>query len=402
MIEIKGRHNTAIVYTDELEPQARRQIKTLCDQAFTQGSIIRIMPDVHAGAGCTIGTTMTIGDKIVPNLVGVDIGCGMETTELAVRSLDLKLLDRTIKDLIPSGRHVRTKAHERGLLFPMDRLRCKRHLDIDELRERRALGSLGGGNHFIEIDRAEDGRLFLVIHSGSRHLGLRVALHYQDRAIASLHAKKRELRNRIIRDFKKRGETEGIQAALDASELPELRDIPDDLAYLEGELYDDYLHDMGLMQRYAHENRRLMTDLILEAMGLEAVDRFTTIHNYIDLDAMILRKGAVSAREGEKLLIPLNMRDGALICIGKGNPAWNYSAPHGAGRAYSRTEARKRFKLSSFEDSMAGIYTTSISRATLDEAPMAYKPSSAITDFIGDTAEIVDHIRPIYNFKAKD
>lgn len=373
-----------------MEAGAKEQIMTLVDQAFTQGSKIRVMPDVHAGAGSTIGTTMTIHDKVVPNLVGVDIGCGIETTELKVRELDLKQLDRKIKELIPSGRNVRQRAHERGRDFPIEELKSRHSLKIDERRERRALGTLGGGNHFIEVDRSDDGRLFLLIHSGSRHLGLRVALHYQYLAWRGLEAKKKELhhkKNKTSDDHKK---------------LAELNALPKDLAYLDGKLFDDYLHDMALMQRYAVENRKLMTDIILEAIGLEAEDSFTTIHNYIDMQSMILRKGAVSALAGEKLLIPLNMRDGSLICIGKGNSEWNYSAPHGAGRAFSRTAAKKNFDLQAFKRSMEGIYTTSISPATLDEAPMAYKPLTAITDFTQDTLEIIEHIRPIYNFKAKE
>lgn len=390
IITIKGRYNEAKVFTDDVESSAKEQIMTLVDQAFTEGSKIRVMPDVHAGAGSTIGTTMTIQDKVVPNLVGVDIGCGIETTELKVRDLDLKKLDREIKELIPSGRHVRHRAHERGRDFPIEELRARSSLNVNERRERRALGTLGGGNHFIEIDRADDGRLFLLIHSGSRHLGLRVALHYQDLAWKGIKAKKKELHH-------KKNKT-----SADHEKLAELNALPKDLAYLEGKLFEDYLHDMALMQRYAVENRKLMTDIILEAMNLEVQDSFTTIHNYIDMDSMILRKGAVSALEGEKLLIPLNMRDGSLICVGKGNPDWNYSAPHGAGRAFSRTAARKTFDLQEFRRSMEGIYSTSISPATLDEAPMAYKPLEAITEFSQDTIEIVDHIRPIYNFKAKN
>lgn len=363
---------------------------TLMDQAFVQGSRIRVMPDVHAGAGCTIGTTMTIHDKVVPNLVGVDIGCGIEVTELEVKDIDVKKLDRVIREFIPSGRNVRERAHSRGRDFPMTELRSGKNLKIDEQRELRALGTLGGGNHFIEIDRADDGRLFLLIHSGSRHLGLRVAQYYQGLATTTIEAKKKELHHKKQKSVS------------DLESIAELKTIPKDLTYLEGKLLEDYLHDMALMQHYASENRKIMTSVILEAMNLKAHDSFITIHNYIDMNARILRKGAVSALEGEKLLIPINMRDGSLICIGKGNPEWNYSAPHGAGRTLSRTAAKKTFDLKEFKRSMEGIYSSSISQDTLDEAPMAYKPLSAITDFIQDTVTIVDHILPIYNFKAKE
>lgn len=401
LIRIKGQCNEAIVFTDELEATAEAQIKDLCDQGFAAGAKIRIMPDVHAGAGCTIGTTMTLEDKAVPNLVGVDIGCGMETTELAEREIDFEKLDLAIRTLIPSGFAIRTQPHPRGQAFPLENLRCKDEARLSIRREKRALGTLGGGNHFIEVDRADDGRLFLVIHSGSRHLGKEVAAYYQQEAWRQLNGRGREMRQELISRLKAEDRRKEIQPALRALDKQISTHVPEALAYCEGRLFDDYIHDMKLVQEFAVQNRQLMTDLLLEAMDFRAVGQFTTIHNYIDTEEMILRKGAVSAKAGEMLLIPLNMRDGALICRGKGNPEWNFSAPHGAGRVCSRNEARRIFSLEDYKDEMRGIFTTSVSLDTLDECPMAYKPSSDIEAFITETAEIVERIRPVYNFKAK-
>ncbi len=368
MIEIKGAYNTAIIYSDAVEADAMDQIRTLCDQKFVTGSKIRIMPDVHLGAGCTIGTTMTITDKIVPNLVGVDIGCGMEVIRTAERNFDPARLDAVIAMKIPSGFSIREKPHPFAEEIDLESLRCKKWVDLG--RARKSIGTLGGGNHFIEADRDSEGGLYIVVHSGSRDLGLEVAGFYQGAAVKSASI---------------RGE-----------------DIPKSLAYVSGESFDDYLHDMKLVQRYADLNRKAMVQEIAASLQLEILERFTTIHNYIDTDRMILRKGAVSAMKGEKLLIPLNMADGSLICIGKGNAEWNYSAPHGAGRLMSRKQAKKTFTLQQFEKAMAGIYSTTVSRATLDEIPLAYKPINEITANIGETADIVKRLLPIYNFKAED
>jgi len=327
------------------------------------------MPDVHAGMGCVIGTTMTITDKIVPGMVGVDIGCGMETVRVDRAEIDFIALDAYIRGHIPSGFSVRNKAHPLADEIDLSKLRCAQHVTLD--RAYKSIGTLGGGNHFIEAAKSEAGELYLVVHSGSRHLGCEVAEHYQ---AAGLHALKK-------------------QAA---------RTVPDDLAYVEGTLFDDYIHDMQIIQRFATLNRKAMIDSILNGMGLIATEIFTTIHNYIDTESMILRKGAVSAKFGEKLLIPINMRDGSLICVGKGNPDWNHSAPHGAGRIMSRSAAFKQLSMAEYQAEMSGVYSTCVSPNTLDEAPMAYKPMAEIIGQLTPTAEVVAQIRPVYNFKATE
>ncbi|MDR3011974.1 MAG: RtcB family protein [Chitinispirillales bacterium] len=365
MISITGSHNTAICYTHQLEPTAKEQIKNVCDRPEFADCKIRIMPDVHAGMGCTIGTTMTIKNKIVPGMVGVDIGCGMETVKLAEREIDYKGLDKMVKQRIPAGRNVRKDIHPFNDKIKFEELRCIKHVDIK--RARQSIGTLGGGNHFIEVDRTDSGDLYLVIHSGSRHIGTEVAEYYQKEA------------------HKQCGDS-----------------IPKDLTYATGKLFDDYIHDMKIIQRFAALNRKAMAEIILEGMGLTEIERFTTIHNYIDTDSMILRKGAVSARVGERLLIPINMRDGSLICVGKGNLDWNYSAPHGAGRLMSRRVALKELSLEKYVAEMKGVYTSSVHRGTLDESPMAYKKIDEIISHIGPTAEIVERMKPTYNFKAGD
>lgn len=369
MIEIKGKYNNAIVYTENIESGAVTQIETLCNQEFVKSSKIRIMPDVHSGIGCTIGTTMTIEDKVVPNLVGVDIGCGMEVVKLENNRIELQKLDKLIYEKIPSGFNIRDKEHRFNDEIDLNQLKCKNKVNLN--RARLSIGTLGGGNHFIEIDKDSEGNLYLVIHSGSRHLGKEVASLYQEEAYKSLNKNSKS-------------------------------DIPKALAYVSGELFDDYIHDMKIVQRFADLNRKAMVQEIIKGMKLKVVSRFTTIHNYIDTENMILRKGAVSAQKGKILLIPINMRDGSLICIGKGNPEWNYSAPHGAGRIMSRTQAKNSFTLTQFKETMKDIYTTSVNRDTIDECPLAYKPMEEIIDNIGDTVEIIDNIKPIYNFKAAE
>ena len=366
MIPINGQYNTALCFAKTLEATAEAQIREVCDQESFADSRIRIMPDVHAGMGCTIGTTMTITDKVVPGMVGVDIGCGMETVRLKEQNIDLKVLDKLIYKEIPCGRNVRKKPHPFAEEIDLYALRCSPYVDL--YRALHSIGTLGGGNHFIEVDRNEAGELYLVVHSGSRHLGTEVAMYYQNQA-----------RNALCHT-----------------------DIPKDLTYVEGQAFLDYIHDMKLTQRFAALNRKTMMQILLEGMGLTPVEQFTTIHNYIDTDHMILRKGAVSAQEGEKLLIPINMRDGSLLCIGKGNEDWNCSAPHGAGRLMSRKDAFASLSMDEYRQEMAGIYTTCVDRATLDEAPMAYKSMDEIVAQIGPTAEIVERIRPVYNFKAAD
>ena len=398
MIEVKGAYATAKVFTDRVDAQSLAQVQTLCDQPFVAGSQIRLMPDVHAGAGCTIGTTMTITDKIVPNLVGVDIGCGMETVRLRQRDLDLAALDAFIKEHIPAGFCVRNAPHPYMGQIDLRALRCAKSVTM--ARAIRSIGTLGGGNHFIEVDRDDAGNLYLVVHSGSRHPGLQVAQHYQAAAWRAL-AREPGLRlDAAIARLKASGRRQEIQALVEDFAAKHRGIVPKALAYVSGPLFDDYLHDMRLMQRFAELNRRAIVDTLLEGLRLEAEDRFTTIHNYIDLEARILRKGAVSARAGERLLIPINMRDGSLICVGKGNDDWNQSAPHGAGRLMSRAEAKRVFSVEAFRQSMAGIYTTTADQSTLDECPMAYKPIEAILDNIAPTADVVARIRPLYNYKA--
>ena len=402
MIEIKGQHNTAVCYCAELEKAAAGQIKAVCDQPAFADSRIRIMPDVHAGMGCTIGTTMTITDKVVPGMVGVDIGCGMETVRLAEREIDFAALDELIRKHIPCGREIRSTYHPYAAEIELEQLRCAKHTKLE--RAYRSIGTLGGGNHFIEVDRGSDGSLYLVVHSGSRHLGNEVARWYHDEGFRALCGNARFQIDEAIARMKAEGNTKEIHKEIKKlkKQRAMLTPMPKDLAYVEGPLFEDYIHDMKLVQQFARLNRKAMTQVILEGMGLTETERFTTIHNYIDTDRMILRKGAVSAQKGEKLLIPINMRDGSLICIGKGNEEWNCSAPHGAGRLMSRKQAFDTLSMEQYEQEMDGIYTTCVGRATLDESPMAYKDMSEIVSQIGPTAEIVDKIKPIYNFKAAE
>lgn len=400
MVTIQGQYNTAICYTNELEGAALEQIQAVCNQSEFTDCKIRIMPDVHAGKGCTIGTTMTIRDKIVPGMVGVDIGCGMETVELEEREIDFEKLDALIRREIPFGREIRDIPHPLNSEIDLTQLRCAGQVNLD--RAMHSIGSLGGGNHFIEVDRAEDGRLFLVVHSGSRHLGTEVADYYQNEGRRALWGGAKHQIQETIAKLKAEGRFQEIQKTIMALKKEHELDIPKDLAYVEGKLFDDYIHDMKLTQQFAVLNRKAMADVILEGMGLHAMDIFTTIHNYIDTEAMILRKGSVSAKAGEKLLIPINMRDGSLICIGKGNKEWNCSAPHGAGRLMSRRAALSTLSMEEFQKEMKGIYTTCVVPDTLDESPMAYKSLDDIVSQIGPTAEIVERIRPVYNFKASD
>lgn len=366
MIELKGKYNSAIVFTKNLEKNAEKQIINLLDQEFINGSNIRIMPDVHAGMGCTIGTTMTIDDKIVPNLVGVDIGCGMETVKLKNSHVELQKLDKVIRETIPSGFNIRKSPHKFIDEIPLKDLKCFKKIDYN--RAKLSMGTLGGGNHFIELNKDEDNDIYLIVHSGSRHLGKQVAEYYQKEAFKNLKSK-------------------GIK-------------IDKNLAYLYGHLFNDYLNDMKIVQKYAEYNRHSMVSEIIKKMKFKVEDRFTTIHNYIDLNNMILRKGAVSANSEEKLLIPINMRDGCLICTGKGNENWNNSAPHGAGRLLSRRAAKESISMSDFKNSMEGIYSSTINKGTLDEAPNAYKPIEEIIDNIGDTVTVNKILKPIFNFKS--
>ena len=400
MVLIKGKHNTAMCYTPEMEPTAENQIRTVCDQEAFADCRIRIMPDVHAGMGCTIGTTMTIRDKIVPGMVGVDIGCGMETVRLAEREIDFDKLDALIRREIPCGREIRDTHHPLNDQIDLQQLRCSPYVGLP--RARRSIGTLGGGNHFIEVDRGEDGSLYLVVHSGSRHLGKQVCEYYQDQGRMALWGGARYQIDELIARLKAEGRFQEIDPAVKQLKKEHKLSIPKELAYVEGKLFEDYIHDMRITQRFAMLNRKAMTDVIIRGMGFTAVEEFTTIHNYIDTEAMILRKGSVSAKAGEKLLIPINMRDGSLICIGKGNEEWNCSAPHGAGRLMSRKAAFASLSMEEYKSEMEGIYSTCVVKDTLDESPMAYKTMDEIVSQIGPTAEIAERILPIYNFKAAE
>ena len=398
MMEIKGQVNTAICFAKVIEDEAIEQIRRMCDYEFTAGSQIRIMPDVHAGKGCTIGTTMTVKDKAVPNIVGVDIGCGMYTVNLGPVEIDMEQMDAAAH-FIPSGLNVWEERRER---FDLLGLRCYRELK-DAKRLERSLGTLGGGNHFIEIDQSADGTKYLVIHSGSRNLGKQVAEFYQRLAI-DLNKGKAEYfakRDALIAEYKAAGRRSEIQDALKALKW-ESREatMPEDLCFVYGQYLEDYLHDVEICQRFARRSRELMAEIILQRLDIEAVDAFHTIHNYIDTDEMILRKGAIAAHKGEKVLIPINMRDGSVLAVGRGNPEWNFSAPHGAGRIMSRTAAKERLDLDEYRREMEGVYTTSVNEATLDEAPMAYKSLSDIIDVIQESVDVIEVLKPIYNFKA--
>ena len=398
MIELRGKYNEAKIFTDVVDEASISQVLLLLNQEFVSGSKIRLMPDIHAGAGCTVGTTMTIADKIVPNLVGVDIGCGMETIKIKESNIELQKLDKMIYEKIPSGFRVREKTHRYFDEINLEDLFCYKY--IDPRRAEKSMGTLGGGNHFIEANKDTEGNIFIVIHSGSRHLGLEVANYYQEEGYRSLNGSAKKDIENLIADLKAQSREGEIQKSIAALKNTKRTYIPRQLAYISGELFEQYIHDMKIVQRYAARNRQAMMDEIIKGMKIHVTEQFTTIHNYIDTKAMILRKGAVSAREGEKLLIPINMRDGSLICMGKGNDDWNQSAPHGAGRLMSRSVAKESFTVSEFKRQMDGIYTTSVNKDTLDECPMAYKGMDDIVNYIGDTVDVVQVIKPIYNFKA--
>lgn len=399
-LEIKGKVNTAICYAKVVEQDAIEQIRRMCDYEFTEGSTIRIMPDVHAGKGCTIGTTMTIRDKVVPNIVGVDIGCGMLTMNIGKGEVDFEKLDEAAH-FIPSGMNVWEGRRER---FDLQALHCYRSLKKTRWLER-SLGTLGGGNHFIEVDEAMDGTKYLIIHTGSRNLGKQVAEIYQQLAVDLNKGKETyfQQKEEIIKTYKEQGRRQEIEAALKeiAWEKRETT-IPEDLCHLYGKYFEDYLHDVEICQKFAKRNREMIAEIILERTGLVSTDAFHTIHNYIDTEEMILRKGAIAAHVGEKVLIPINMRDGSVLAIGKGNPEWNYSAPHGAGRVMSRTQAKNSLSMDEYKEMMSGIYTTSVNEATLDEAPMAYKRLEDIIDVIKESVDVIDVMKPIYNFKASE
>lgn len=413
MIELRGKYNEAKIYTDVCDNESISQILSLLNQPFIEGSKIRMMPDVHAGAGCTIGTTTTIADKIVPNLVGVDIGCGMLTTvvsETKSNPIDFNKLDTVIRENIPSGMNVRETEHEytATIYDDLKQLKCVKSIDLE--RALLSLGTLGGGNHFIEVDVDKNGTHYLVIHSGSRYLGKQVAEHYQKLAYDRLTTLNLNTIRETVERMKREGRQTEIEAELKRIKAEAKTNIPPKgLEYLCGSDTEDYLHDMKIVQTYAKYNRKAMSNTIFDKMNWisyrERADiprQFQTIHNYIDINARILRKGAVSAGEGEILLIPINMRDGSLICKGKGNPDWNCSAPHGAGRLMSRREAKDTLSMEEFTDTMKNVFSTTVCKDTIDESPMAYKSINDIVDNIGPTADIIEIIKPVYNYKASE
>lgn len=382
------------IFTDNIEPGALEQVHNLMSQEAFKDSKVRIMPDVHQGMGCVVGFTGDLGDKVIPNVVGVDIGCGMLTVEIENHNLNLPLIDDLIHMYIPAGFKVHNRPRE--LPFNLKDLHAYKLLKNTN-RIKTSLGTLGGGNHFIEIGKSDDDRYFLVIHTGSRNLGKQIADIYQKKAIKYVNKigniKEDELINKLIKENR----YDEIESEL--KKLKPMKKIPNDLAYLEGEDRLKYLHDMRLCQKFASANRHEIANVILEKARLKEIDRFETIHNYIG-DDNIVRKGAISARKGEKVLIPINMRDGSLYGIGLGNPDWNYSGPHGAGRILSRNEARRQLRVSDLEKDMKGIYTTTANKFTIDESPRAYKPAWEIKENIKDTVEILFDIKPIYNFKS--
>lgn len=394
MIELT---NNCKIFAKTVEDEALTQIKELAECPAYVGNKIRIMPDTHAGKGCTIGTTMVITDKITPNLVGVDIGCGMLCIELKERITDFAAFDKHLREVMPSGFAIHDKAVCNVDLWTeaLNEMRCKNAFDMDYAL--RSLGSLGGGNHFVEINEDKDGKQWLVIHCGSRNLGVKVANYYQK--MAEKQCSQPEGLNEVIAKLKAEGREKEIAETIKSMKRCK---VAKDLAYVSGQAFGDYIHDMRVCQDYALSNRMLIAERLLDGREFWHWNYFHTIHNYFDCGKKILRKGAVSARAGERLIIPMNMRDGSLICIGKGNEDWNWSAPHGAGRLMSRRKAKETLALADFEQSMSCIFTTSVCTDTIDEAPMAYKPMDEIIECVKDTVEIIDIIRPVYNFKAAE
>ena len=393
------------IFTNNIEQEAINQIDLLLEQEPFKNCKVRIMPDVHAGAGCVIGFTADLGDKVIPNIVGVDIGCGMLCVELGKIDIDLKKFDEVVNENVPAGRNIREQ--EIKDYEPINELYCLRELK-ETKKFNRAIGTLGGGNHFIELDKDEEGNKYLVIHTGSRNMGNQVANYYQNLAIELCSGKEEMIKEKekIIKTFKEQGRKQEIQNALKELEKKYKNnkpDIPKELCYLEGKYREMYLHDMNICQRYATINRGEIAKTILKEYGIYSNQNyFETRHNYISFEDNIVRKGAITANKGERVIIPINMRDGSIIAIGKGNDDWNNSAPHGAGRIMSRRKAKETFQLEEFERSMEGVYTTSVVEETIDEAPFVYKPMQEIIDNIKDTVDIEKIIKPIYNFKAKN
>lgn len=402
MFEINGKYTSAKVFTDIVDSGAIGHIQALCNQPCMDGNKVRIMPDCHDGKGCVIGTTFNLStDKVIPNVVGVDISCAVHVVKLKEKRVELPKLDSIIRKNVPLGMEVREKEHKFVNELRLEELRCVGSINLD--RAYKGLGTLGGGNHFLEVNKSElDNSLYLVIHSGSRYLGKQVAEYYQDRAYKNLtQIDRKSIIDEKIRELKEQGRENEIEKMLKTLTLS-LPSICYDLAYCEGDLFNDYIHDIEIVSEYADLNRKAMANVILKEMHLHEVDSFTTVHNYIDIKNRIVRKGAVSAQLNEKLIIPINMRDGSLICLGKGNEDYNFSAPHGAGRLMSRSEAKSTLSVSEYKKQMkeAGIYSTSVNSSTIDEAPNAYKSIDSIIDNIQDTVTVLEQIKPIYNLKA--
>lgn len=397
MITLNGKNGTATVFADTIDPATTAQIIGIMNHPVSEGSSVKIMPDMHAGKDAVVGTTMTVSNRITPNFIGCDIGCGMYSVCLGQIQYNddfLKRFDEVVHKVIPCGKNKRSTPHPY-----VDRLR------LNELRMKGAnvngavlsFSTLGGGNHYLELNIDKSNNVWLVIHSGSRHLGLEIADHYQKAAENEI---KNNGREELIERLKAEGRTKDI-----ASEIAKLPKISNHEAFLArgNGGFEDYLHDMKIAQEFASWNRKAMAQSILQELDMEfQVIAFETVHNYIDIDASIVRKGAVSAQKGERLLMPMNMQFGSLMCIGKGNPDWNFSAPHGAGRIMSRSKAKQAIQLEAFQDAMKGIYSTTINSSTLDEAPMAYKAPETIVEAIQDTVEVLDILKPIYNFKASE
>lgn len=396
---LSGKHNNAIVYAKTLDEKSYEQILLMLDQEFCKDSVIRIMPDCHYGKGCVIGLTMTVQDAICPQLIGVDIGCGMLTIKLADKNIDFNKLDHTIRNFIPNGKNIHQEAKAE---FDFSKVKCSAHTNLN--RASLSIGTLGGGNHFIEVSKDSNDELYLIIHTGSRKFGLDICNYYQRKALKQL-TDISELKKTMVEQMKAEGNERNIEFALRrlTRKVKYLKkDTPRDLISITGDTLKNYLNDMQIAQQYASLNRKIIAAIILEHTGFSEVERFETIHNYINFNDMILRKGAVSAHTGEQILIPLNMRDGSLLCTGKGNAEWNYSAPHGAGRKMSRNVAKKTISLEKYQQDMQDIWTTCVNTATLDEAPDAYKDKEDILSVIEDTVEVVDTLKPVYNFKATD
>lgn len=396
------------IFAKTVEQEVHDQLNKLFSVNAFKDAKVRIMPDTHSGKGCVIGFTAKLGDKVIPNLVGVDIGCGMYVCELGKIDVSEEILaglDKFIRENVPSGMSANDDKHCIGFAKLQDLKMWKSLRNVEHLY--RSVGSLGGGNHFIELNKDSEGNVYLVIHTGSRNLGQQVCRHYQAIAVDDCNVKSEEVKaktEQLIAEYKEALRHKEIKDAI--RELREkfasAKKIPDDMCYLEGAHRDDYLHDMKICQEYAVKNREEIARRILEYLHVEPICKFHTVHNYIDFEDGVVRKGAIRCNKGEKVIIPLNMRDGSIIGIGKGNEEWNCSGPHGAGRLMSRSKAREAISMADFKDAMNGIFTTSVNESTLDESPMAYKDAGEIIELVKDTIDVVEVIRPIYNFKASE